>query len=333
MGMALSPDGKRLATSDGTTGLQLWDVDSGAWIRDMQKTTGQISAPTFSAEGLLVASLELTADGASPDGFSIWEVASGRRLARLPMGRGFQSLSGAFLPGGLFIASGHSDKPAPPSLTRLWNLAAGPGRPRLVDQFERFTDWDPAWAELRSISMENDSSIVLRETCGRASRRESCVSSPRPRISRHGPAPPACHVRRRRDRAGAEAEYVGRANGQTARQTCRAERVAALVLQPRLREAGGHRSQRGHVHLIDRAYWRDSTRSPREMSLVTPYTRIAFSPDSTGSRPLLSGLSKGGAPDPVSIWETATGRHLASFPGRSESVGKPGISRQMVDRC
>ena len=72
------------------------------------KMPGQIEGPTFSSDGSLVAAAERNTDVASPDGFSIWEVASGRRLARLPMGRGFDALACAFLPGGGFLGSGYA---------------------------------------------------------------------------------------------------------------------------------------------------------------------------------------------------------------------------------
>ena len=52
-----------------------------------------------------------------------------------------------------------------------------------------------------------------------------------------------------------------------------------------------------------------------------PFTRIAFSPDSGRLATVAFGLGPGGGPDPVLIWEIATGRHLASFPGRAEAVG------------
>ena len=92
IGMALSPDGKVLATSDGTAGPRLWDVASGARIREMERIPGQIEGPVFSPDGSLVATAVRNTDVASPDGFSIWEVASGRRLARLSMGQDFDFL-------------------------------------------------------------------------------------------------------------------------------------------------------------------------------------------------------------------------------------------------
>ncbi len=76
----------------------------------------------------------------------------------------------------------------------------------------------------------------------------------------------------------------------------------------------------GDVHLVERA-----TGAIRRVATGDsgrqPFTRIAFSPDSGRLATVAFGLGRAGAPDPVLIWEIATGRHLASFPGRAEAVG------------
>ena len=125
-GMALSPDGKLLATTDGTAGLELWDAASGDRIRDMEKVARQLASPTFSADGSPIIAEDRGGASASADGFSVWDVASGRRLARLSMDSGFFALSSTFLPENVLLGSGHHDKRGSPPRTRLWSLAGDP---------------------------------------------------------------------------------------------------------------------------------------------------------------------------------------------------------------
>jgi eukaryotic-like serine/threonine-protein kinase len=315
LGMALSPDGKLLATGDGTTGLQLWDVESGAWIRGMQKTAGQMSTPIFSVEGSLVAAEERNADVASPDGFSIWEVASGRRLARLPMGRDFQVLSGSFLPGRVFAASAIANKPTPPPLTRLWDLAEDPIHPRLVDQFERFTDWNSEWAERRVVTIENGPVIVLRDLRTGKPTRELHIQPTTESITAWAAAAGVRFVAAVTEPSRKLYLWDGRTGKLLARHTP-PEQVERLHFSPDCTKLAAI-DRRGDVHLIDRSTGAIQRVTARNAGRQ-PYTRIAFSPDSARLATLVIGLVKEGAPDPISIWETATGRHLASFPGRSE---------------
>lgn len=317
-GMALSPDGKRLATSDGTTGLQLWDVDSGAWIRDMQGTGGQLAAPTFSLEGSLVAAPERNADGTSSDGFSIWEVAAGRWLARLPMGHAFPVVSGSFLPGPVFVGSGHSDTPAPSLLTRVWDFAEEPTHPRLVNQFERFTDWSPEWAGRRAATQENTSVLVLRDLRTGKPTRELHVEPPTENITAWAGSAGAMFVAAVTEPANKLHLWDGQTGKLVARHAA-PKHVARLYFSPNCAKLAAV-DRYGDVYFIECATGASQRVASGDASR-TPYTRIAFSPDSARLATVASGLSKGGSPDPVLIWDTATGQHLARFPGRSELLG------------
>jgi hypothetical protein len=77
-GMGLSSDGKLLATSDRTWGLQIRDASRGTVIREMERVPGRIEGPVFSSDGSRVAAPDRATDSASPDGFSIW---TSRRVA------------------------------------------------------------------------------------------------------------------------------------------------------------------------------------------------------------------------------------------------------------
>ena len=65
----------------------LRDAATGAPIRSLARASDPLGRPAFSPDGALVAAVQTTAGSAAPDGITVWEVASGRRLARLPVGR------------------------------------------------------------------------------------------------------------------------------------------------------------------------------------------------------------------------------------------------------
>ncbi len=143
--MALSPDGKVLATTDDSRGLELWDAVTGEAIRAVATGEGRYGKPVFSLDGSLIAAPERTADVAAPDGFSVWDLASGRRLARLPMGQTFDALFCGFLPQRTFLGWGHSAKLVLSHPTRLWSLADDPTRPRVLQQLEAVPSMGTAW--------------------------------------------------------------------------------------------------------------------------------------------------------------------------------------------
>ncbi len=143
--MALSPDGKVLATTDDLKGLELRDAGTGQEIRAVDTEAGRYGKPAFSLDGALVAAAARTDDAGTPDGFSIWDVASGRRLARVPMGRGFDHLFAGFLPGRTFLGFGYGYKTVPHALMRLWSLADVATQPRLLQQLEAPPNMGPAW--------------------------------------------------------------------------------------------------------------------------------------------------------------------------------------------
>jgi WD40 repeat protein len=74
--MALSPDGRTLATCDYDS-IQLWDIESGRLLRDIRATCDGLSADysvTFSFDG------EFVAAGGSGGEVSVWRVHDGRLL-------------------------------------------------------------------------------------------------------------------------------------------------------------------------------------------------------------------------------------------------------------
>jgi len=319
-GMALSRDGKLLAATDETAGLQLWDAGSGEWIRDLDTKPGRIEIPTFSPDGALVSAADRSSARASRDGFIIWEVASGRRLVRLPIDRGFEVLACTFLPGGGFLGSGTGAKTGPRQLARIWSLADDPSQPRLLEQFEGALDMDSASAGAGLVTLETRSLIFLRDprtgkpiqrfriegagvfitswACSRGAEVVAAVSGPNWRLNLWD------RVTGKLLAAYAVPEHENRMHFSPDGGT-----LAAIDI-------------RGDVVLIDRATGATRRIRPEDVDR-SRYTDVAFSPDSARLATSCFGTAERGGPGPISIWESATGRRLATFPGRVEQVGRP----------
>ncbi|MFI5460472.1 MAG: protein kinase [Isosphaerales bacterium] len=317
-GMALSSDGKLLATTDDTAGLQLWDAVSGERIRDLSPVSGRMGVPAFSSGGTLVAAPDRSTDRASSDGFLIWEVASGRRLVRLPIDRGFDSLYCTFLPGGGFLGYGVNEKARPP-LARLWSLADDPSHPRLLEQFERWLDLDSSSAGAGFLILEEQSVISLRDPhSGKVTRRFQ-VEGAGENIAAWACSPGAEVVAAVSEPSWKLKLWDGH-TGELLASHAVPESVGSLYFSPDGATLAAV-DRNGDVHLIDRAT--GATRRIRPEEVDRPrYTRVVFSPDNARLATSAFGPGKGGGPGPISIWETATGRRLATFPGRPEQVGK-----------
>jgi WD40 repeat protein len=102
LGVAFSPDGKRLATAslDGTG--KVWDATSGEELLTLNRHTNTVCRITFSLDGkgLATASWDRTA--------RVWDASSGEELLTLSHTHEVQSI--AFSPNGRRLATASADR-------------------------------------------------------------------------------------------------------------------------------------------------------------------------------------------------------------------------------
>ena len=112
-GIALSPDGQKLAAGVANNAIKLWNMSDAAPLRTLVGHDAAVEAVAFSPDGAILAS------GDQRGTIKLWEVAGGRELRTL---KGHTSWvdSLAFSPDGHTLASGSGDKSV-----RLWEVASG----------------------------------------------------------------------------------------------------------------------------------------------------------------------------------------------------------------
>ena len=141
MGLAVSADGKILATGHYDKTIRLWNAET---LEESRVIAGHKGGPgvggfslAFAPDGRLLAA----ADQNEPV-IRLWEVASGRQVA-LFEGHGNEVTSIAISPDGLWLASGSLDGTA-----RLWELSTG-------KELFRFLD-DKIWKWVGSVALSPD---------------------------------------------------------------------------------------------------------------------------------------------------------------------------------
>jgi eukaryotic-like serine/threonine-protein kinase len=318
VGMALSADGKLLATSEGIAGLRLWDAGSGAWIRDVDTGTHPVDVPAFSPDSTVIAAAVMRRVDGAPDGFLVWDVATGRQLVRLPMDGGFSNLAFTFLPDGGFLGFGSRAKTVPHVSGLLWSLTGDRSPQRWLEQLEHAPNIDATSTGGGLLTHETPNEILLRDPRTGQPIRRFALPGDEVNVA-------ACACSRGAECVAAVSE-PGRKlkvwDGHTGKELA-SQAAPEHVIRLRFSPDGATLAaidNRGDIHLIDRAHGAIRRICPENVDR-SRYTNVAFSPDS--AQLATSVYVPGTATGTVSIWRTSTGKRMATFPGRAEQVGKP----------
>ena len=113
LSVALSPDGKMVASAGDDKTVRLRDVASGKEIRQLEGHQYQVHCVAFSPDGKMVAS------GGEDRTVRLWDVASGKEIRQF-LGFGDLVWSVSFSPDGKMLASAGFDR-----TVRLWDVASG----------------------------------------------------------------------------------------------------------------------------------------------------------------------------------------------------------------
>jgi RNA polymerase sigma factor (sigma-70 family) len=133
--LAVSPDGKRIATSAWSGGVHVWDIPTSKKLYTLTDTEHGAYELAFSPDGRFLVSTGIE----NHPGVTVWEMATGQQVRQFT-GHVTGACSVAFSPDGRRVASGGAD-----SVIYLWDMT---GHAQPLDRKE--TELDQRWRDLAS---------------------------------------------------------------------------------------------------------------------------------------------------------------------------------------
>jgi WD40 repeat protein len=112
--VAISPDGRLIASGFLYEGIKVWEVDSGVLLRSLRGHTASVNSISFSPDSQWLAS------GSRDRTIKLWDVYAGREIQTLDAEDCGEVRAVTFSPDGQWLASGSTD-----STVRLWRVITG----------------------------------------------------------------------------------------------------------------------------------------------------------------------------------------------------------------
>jgi WD40 repeat protein len=112
--VAISPDGRLVASGFLYEGIKVWEVDSGVPLRSLRGHTASVNSIAFSPDSQWLVS------GSRDRTIKLWDVYAGREMRTLDAKDCGEMRAVTFSPDGLWLASGSTD-----SIVRLWRAITG----------------------------------------------------------------------------------------------------------------------------------------------------------------------------------------------------------------
>jgi WD40 repeat protein len=110
--VAISPDGRLIASGFLYEGIKIWEVDSGVLLRSLRSHISSVNSISFSPDSQCLAS------GSRDRTIKLWDVYTGQELRTMDAEAEVRAV--VFSPDGLWLASGSTD-----STVRLWRVVTG----------------------------------------------------------------------------------------------------------------------------------------------------------------------------------------------------------------